>query len=51
MCSLLLPLSPPLEGFLGRYLRQRLLEVETRTLQYDGEMAAVVEWVAREAIR
>ena len=37
----------PFEGFLGRYLRQRLLEVETRTRQYDGEMVAVVEWVAR----
>ena len=23
------------------------MEVETRTRQYDGEMAAVVEWVAR----
>ena len=39
--------EPRSEGFLGRYLRQRLLEVETHTRQHDGDMAAVVEWVAK----
>jgi hypothetical protein len=37
----------PAKGFLGRYLRQKLLEVEARTRLHDGEMAAVLEWVAR----
>ena len=36
----------PAKGFLGRYLRQKLLEVEALSRVHDGEMAAVIEWIA-----
>ena len=39
----------PVKGFLGRYLRRKLLEIQLRdTVGTRGaEMAAVVEWLPR----
>lgn len=39
----------PVKGFLGRYLRRKLLETELRegTGTRNAEMAAVVEWLSR----
>ena len=37
----------PVRGFLGRYLRQKLLAVEVQTRMHDGEMSAVIEWVVK----
>lgn len=39
--------AEPLKGMVGRYLRQRLLNIETKTRMMDGEMSAAVDWVAR----
>ena len=39
--------TEPLKGLVSRCLRQRLLNIETKTRTLDGEMAAAVDWVAR----
>ena len=39
--------TEPLRGLVGRFLRQKLLNIETKTRMLDGEMAAAVDWVAR----
>lgn len=37
----------PLRGFLGRFLRQRLLAIEARSKVQDNQMMAVVEWLVK----
>lgn len=37
----------PVRGFLGRYLRKKLLDVETETRIHDGDMSSIVEWIPR----
>ena len=39
--------TEPLKGLVGRCLRQRLLNIETKTRMLDGETSAAVDWVAR----
>ncbi len=43
----LTPQTEPLKGLIGRYLRQRLLNIETKTRMLDGEMTAGVDWVSK----
>ncbi|XP_040570046.1 uncharacterized protein sick [Lepeophtheirus salmonis] len=37
----------PVRGFLGRYLRRKLLVVETATRIFDAEMSSIVDWIAK----
>lgn len=37
----------PLRGFLGRFLRQRLLAIEALSKVQDNQMMAVVEWLVK----
>ncbi|TRY75006.1 hypothetical protein TCAL_09848 [Tigriopus californicus] len=41
----------PVRGFLGRYLRKKLLDVETETRVHDGDMSSIVEWIPRVYIQ
>ncbi|QQP48722.1 Neuron navigator 2like [Caligus rogercresseyi] len=37
----------PVRGFLGRYLRRKLLVVETSSRVFDAEMSSIVDWISK----
>eukprot|EP00095_Tigriopus_kingsejongensis_P008127 maker-scaffold256_size235750-snap-gene-1.26 protein:Tk08127 transcript:maker-scaffold256_size235750-snap-gene-1.26-mRNA-1 annotation:"unnamed protein product" len=41
----------PVRGFLGRFLRKRLLDVETATRVHDSDMVSILEWIPRVYIQ